>query len=88
MTYRGCCELKSLYVCSSARGLEPPLRLAAAMLGSFDLKRKRGCQWLQLQAHPHAYVAREMPELSFLTKLSGGSLGYGSDHVSDSKRAT
>jgi hypothetical protein len=50
--------------------------MAAAMLGRFDLKSMRGHQWLQ--AH--------MFEVSFLSKLSGGSLGYTFDHVLDSKK--
>jgi hypothetical protein len=59
--------------------LEPSLQLAAAVLGSFNLKSEEVSEVIDGFRRTH------MSELSFLTKLSGGSLGYGFDHVSDGK---
>lgn len=59
--------------------LEPSLQLAAAVLGSLKMKNEEVSEVIDNFRRTH------MSELSFLTKLSGGSLGYGfdTDHVSD-----
>jgi hypothetical protein len=63
--------------------LEPSLQLAAAVLGSFNLKSEEVSEVIDGFRRTH------MSELSFLTKLSGGSLGYGfdKDHGADSKES-
>lgn len=61
--------------------LEPSLQLAAAVLGSLKMKNEEVSEVIDDFRRTH------MSELSFLTKLSGGSLGYGfdTDHAGDSK---
>ena len=59
--------------------LEPSLQLAAAVLGSLKMKNEEVSEVIDDFRRTH------MSELSFLTKLSGGSLGYGfdTDHGDD-----
>ena len=61
--------------------LEPSLQLAAAVLGSLKMKSEEVSEVIDDFRRTH------MSELSFLTKLSGGSLGYGfdTDHGGDGK---
>lgn len=54
--------------------LEPSLQLAAAVLGSLKMKNEEVSEVIDDFRRTH------MSELSFLTKLSGGSLGYGFDN--------
>jgi hypothetical protein len=62
--------------------LEPSLQLAAAVLGSLKMKSEEVSEVIDSFRRSH------MAELSMLTKLSGGSLGYGFDKSADGGAVT